>query len=490
MANGKSFTTLAHAVRSRVVLKYLAQISLVLAALTLVPFGFSLWVQEYHLSWAYAFVIMVLIGLGLPWARLPETDSIQLNEGLVITAIAFLFTPVVMSYPMIQEGLSPEDAFFESVSAITTTGLSTLPSVTTLPKTILFARAWMQWYGGLGIVVLSVALLLGHGLIARRLAESEIFIEKVVASTRTHARRIFSVYSLLTVIGIVMLWGMGVDGFVAITHVLSAVSTGGFSTFDHNLAGFNGWMPRFVLMVMAFSGALALPLYSHAKWPRWRELLGDLEVQGILIGSLFTSGFLAVMLFLTHSLPLLDVMRHAFLIGFSAQTGTGFTTLPIGELEPAARAAMLGSMVIGGSLGSTAGGIKVWRFLIILGLIRFFLHRTCLPQHAVLEMRLRDRRVGDRELQRTCLLVALFCMVIFLSWLPFIALGFDPLNALFEVVSATGTVGLSAGITQPSLHPLLKLLLCGDMLLGRLEIVTFLVLLYPPTWFGKRAESL
>ena len=489
MANGKSFATLAHAVRPSVVLKYLAQISLVLAVLSLIPFSFSLWVQEYHLSWAYGVVIVILVGLGLPGARLPETDSIQPNEGIVITALAFLFTPVVMSYPMIQGGLTPVDAFFESISAITTTGLSTLPTVTTLPKTLLFARAWMQWYGGLGIVVLSVALLLGHGLIARRLAESETVVEKLVASTRTHARRILFAYSMLTVIGMVTLLGMGIDGFQAINHVLSAVSTGGFSTFDHNLAGFDGWMPRLVLMVMAFSGALALPFYSHTTWPGWRKLLGDLEVQGLLIGSLFISCFLAVMLFTTHSLPLLDAIGHACLIGFSAQTGTGFTTLPMTELEPVARAAMLGSMVIGGSLGSTAGGIKIWRFLIILGLIRFMLHRTCVPKHAMLEMRLGDRQVGDRELQRTCLLIALFGMVIFLSWLPFVALGFDPLNALFEVTSATGTVGLSTGITQPNLHPLLKLLLCGDMLLGRLEIVTFLVLLYPPTWFGKRAES-
>ncbi len=479
---------LTYAVRPRVVVKYLGQLSLILAGLTLPPLAVSLWFKEYDVTWGFAVALMLLLGVWLVGVRLPEAERIQSNEGLVVTALGFSLGSLLMSYPMMQGGLEIEDAFFESVSAITTTGLSTLDSVESLPHTLLFSRAWMQWYGGLGIVVLSAALLLGHGIISRRLTESETPLDNLLATTRTHARRILSAYAALTVIGILSVWALGVDLFPSVAHVLSAVSTGGFSIFDRSLAGLEWWVPRGLLMVLAFCGALALPLYSYLGREGPAKFIGDTEAKGLLVGALMTSTLLGLFLERASAEPLLDRLGHALFIGFSAQTGTGFTTLPIDALEPAGMAALLGSMIVGGSVGSTSGGIKVWRFLIMLGLIRHMLYRTTLPRHAMTELRIGGRLVEEGERDRALMLGALFLLVIFGSWLPFVALGHDPLPALFEVVSATATVGLSAGIAAPDLSPPLKLILCADMLLGRLEIIAFLVLLYPKTWLGPRTE--
>lgn len=484
MANS---TILQQAIRYGVVLKYLSQLSLQVALLSVVPFAVSLWFKDYRISSGFIVVFVCLLAIGIVGLRLPEADHIQANEGLVITALAFLVAPLLMTYPMIQGGLKFEDALFESISAITTTGLTTVENVEVLPPALLFLRSWMQWYGGLGIVVLSVALLLGHGMISRRLAESESPIENLVATTRTHARRMLGAYGVLTGIGIVGVWSMGIDIFQSTIHVLSAVSTGGFSSFRASLAGFGWWLPQTFIMTLAFCGALALPLYYSLHRKGLTLVMKDVEVRGLLIGATFTSLLLFVFLWQTGDFSV-DMVGHAFLIGFSAQTGTGFTSLPIVELEPASKATLFGSMIVGGSIGSTAGGLKIWRFLIILGLIRFIIHRTSLPRHAVADIRIGERRVGEEEMHRTLILFALFIMGIFLSWLPFLVLGHNPLNALFEVISATATVGLSTDIAHPNLEQGLKFILCADMLLGRLEFIAFLVLIYPRTWFGKRAE--
>jgi len=120
---------------------------------------------------------------------------------------------------------------------------------------------------------------------------------------------------------------------------------------------------------------------------------------------------------------------------------------------------------------------------------RWIILRTCLPKHVVTEPRLAGRRLQNEEIYATLLLIVLFVVVVTLSWLPFVAMGYGPLDSLFEVVSAVATAGLSVGLSSETLPALLKGVLCADMLMGRLEIIAWLVLLYPGTWFGRRMEG-
>ena len=147
-------------------------------------------------------------------------------------------------------------------------------------------------------------------------------------------------------------------------------------------------------------------------------------------------------------------------------------------------------MAIGGEMGSTAGGIKIIRLLILARLVQFAVRRNSVPSHAVIEPRLNGQRIEAQALTEVLTFTALFGATAFLSWIPFLWLGHDPLDSLFEIVSAMGTVGLSTGITRSELHPLLKAVLCLDMLAGRLEIIALLVLVDPRNWFGKRVETL
>jgi trk system potassium uptake protein TrkH len=183
-----------------------------------------------------------------------------------------------------------------------------------------------------------------------------------------------------------------------------------------------------------------------------------------------------------------QALHQAPLLAVSAQSTAGFSSMSCSQLDPDSKLAVIFSMIVGGGVGSTAGGFKLLRLLIAVSVFRLIIVRTCLPRHAVIEPRLAGRRLHGDEIQAALLLIFLYGVVVAVSWLQFVATGYDPLDSLFEVVSATGTVGLSVGITSADLPAQLKGVLCADMLMGRLEIIAWLVMLFPGTWFGKRME--
>ncbi len=481
----RTIESLSYAIRGPVVLKYFGQLCLVAAVFTSVSLIVSLLYGEFDISLRYAIIIAVFMGGGYLFGRREVPEGIQTNEALVLTALVFIVIPLMFTFALMASGLSFDDAFFEAVSGITTTGLSTLPAVEDKPMSFLFTRAWLQWSGGLGIVVFTVALLLGPGLAARRLVDF-VETEDIVGSTKLYARRILIVYVLLTVFGFIIIMLTGVKPFSALVHCLAAISTGGFSSYDNSLESIGGWAPRTAVMVVSTMGSISLALYYRSFRDGILSFLGDIQFRAVLVLCLTSTVLLWGAMLFHRQLQLTDMGAHAALMAFSAQTTTGFASLTVVDLNHAAKLIMILSMLIGGGIGSTAGGIKVLRLLILLRMINFTLVRTCLPSHAVVEPRLAEHRLNDDEINRSLLLIILFCMVVFVSWLPFVVMGYNPLDSLFEVVSATGTVGLSTGITSLELPVFLKMVLCVDMLMGRLEIIALLVLLYPRTWVGRR----
>jgi len=477
--------TLAYAVRAKVVLKYLGQLMLFLAALDLVPAAVALGYGDGVLALRFTAVTLILVAISIPWVRLAVPAEIQTNEALAVTALAFLVGAASMVYPFMGAGIGLSDALFEAVSGITTTGLSCLASVEDKPMSLLFARAWMQWYGGLGIVILSLALLMGHERVARRLLGRPPEGEGVAVGIRRYARQVVGVYLMLTLLAVLLLWSTGLDGFTAVAHALSAVSTGGFSTYDNSIAGMGSGAAAWVVTFSSLSGALALAIYYRVWDHGWRELPGDTESRGLLVAVALSCLLLMLSLHWSDSSSWVDSMRRALLLGISAQTTTGFSSLDVSGLQPLSKVIVMLSMFVGGDIGSTAGGVKILRLLVLLRLLQFIIRTTGAPSHAVNEARLGGRRLSQPEFVAVLSLLAMFALVILLSWVPFLALGYDPLNSLFEVVSATATTGLSTGISSHGLDSVLKGVLCLDMLAGRLEIVALLVLLYPGTWFGR-----
>ncbi len=482
----ESISALSYAVRYRVVARYLGQLLLVYALLCIVPLGVSLYFAEIHTAWRYAGMIALMCLFAAPSLYISTPRQIHVNEAMVVTATVFVLAAAFMVYPMMDEHIRVVDALFEAVSGITTTGLTTLANVENKSHSFLFARAWLQWCGGLGIVVLSVALFADRHASARRLLESTGG-EMLDTTARTYARRMLAIYLVLTGGGFLLLWSSLGDAFVALTHTLAAVSTGGFSTYDSSLGEFQIQGGRLIVTTLGLLGALPLSIYYLLFRRQWHEVVRDLELRSIVVASLV----LVALLYLSLRLPgnIEDSLGHAFMMGVSAQTTTGFSSLDIGLTGDLTKLLLIVGMFIGGGIGSTAGGIKMMRLLVSLRMVQYIIRRSAIPPHAVTSPRLGGRLLTDDDLERVGVVVILFFLTIVLSWFPFIYYGYPPLDALFEVVSAVGTVGLSSDIARPELETELKLLLCLDMLAGRLEIVALLVLCYPGTWFGRRAEN-
>ncbi len=489
MAGKQQVESLTYSVRSRVVLKYFGILCLAFGAFSALILVVSLLAGDLPFSLRAGLVVIALAGVGFPLGRIRAPEGIQVNESLVVTALVFLVASLAMSFPLMSPEVSFPDALFESVSAITTTGLSATGSVRGKSAAFLFTRAWLQWIGGLGIMVLSAAVLFHPGMAARRISRSDMETEDLVGGTRANARIILRVYLLLTIAGVAVLALQGVDIFPALLHTLAGVSTGGFSSYDESLTGLGGFSVQAMIMFVSLLGAIPLALYFRAFRKGWRELAGDVEVRALLCLGVLFSCLAALSLWASGTLPWWESLRNGPLLAFSAQTTTGFTSISVPALDPVTKLLLVLAMAVGGGVGSTAGGVKVIRLLILLRMTKMIVDRTHLPPHAIAGPRLGGHTLASEDIERALLLILLFVGLVILSWIPFVASGYDPLDSLFDVMSAAATVGLSTGVAGPGLPPFLKGVLCLDMLLGRLEIVAFLVLFSPRTWIGRRAKS-
>ncbi|MGD2167656.1 MAG: potassium transporter TrkG [Gammaproteobacteria bacterium] len=483
MAEGA--TTLAYPVRLPVIGRYLSQLGAMLAVLTLPAGVMAFYSGEILVGLAYALIAAGLLAAAWGGRRLPVAPTIQSNEAMAIVGLTFVVTPVLMAVPLAVGGLALGDALFEAVSAITTTGLSTLDTVQGASSAFLFERAWLQWVGGLGISVLSVALLMGHHAAARRLT-NPISEGNLVTTARTQARQVLTVYVVLTLLGTLALFFVLGNPFLSLVNMLSTLSTGGFSPFDASIAALPA-AGAWIVTVFSLIGAVPLLLYHQVLVRRPGVLVADPELQTLLAFVLLVATAVSLSLWSNMGWGFAESLRHGFMLGTSAQTTAGFSSVDVGSLDSTSKLLLMVSMLIGGGSGSTAGGIKLLRLLIIVKLLQHFLRRAAMPPHAVTQPQLSGQVLERTEIEQATLIGALFVITIGLSWLAFVAFGYAPLDALFEVTSAIGTVGLSTGITGAELEWPLRVVLCVDMLLGRLEAVTLLVILYPATWMGKRA---
>ncbi|SER72414.1 trk system potassium uptake protein TrkH [Nitrosomonas sp. Nm51] len=473
-------------VRLGVVGKYLGQLLLVMAVLAIIPLAASLIFMEYHLTLRYIIVEIILLTTGLPLMRISASTDIQTNEGLVITGLIFILSPLIMTIPVMGSGLNFIDALFETVSAFTTTGLSVATQLQQQPQTFLFARTYMQWIGGLGIVILTIALLLRPGAYIRKLIELDESSD-FVSSARMYARRILTIYIVLTGICTGLIWMADGNFFNAITHAFSAVSTGGFSNFDNSLAGFHSPFGAISVILGCIFGALPLLLYFHIRQHSFLMIYRDVQVRTIVFLFLFISLALTWVLLHDSQMTFREAVFHAPLMAISAQTTAGFASLDVTQIGAHGMLILMMAMFTGGALGSTAGGIKLYRMLIFWQALSFMLKKATVTPHAVILPRLAGKNLETDEINRALLVILLFIFTITCAWLVFLFSGYEPLAALFEVVSATATVGLSSGITDIDLSPHLKLTLCLCMLLGRLEFFALLVLVYPSTWTNRRS---
>ncbi len=487
---GRNPVELHYAVRFSVLAHYFGQLALVAAVLNLVPLAVSLLYGQYSSTFRYVVVATMLALVYLATMRIGKPRVIQDNEAIVLVAGAFLLTPALAWYPLMQGGLGPMDAVFEAVSGVTTTGLSTVGDIQDTPEVFRFTRAWLQWYGGLGVMAFSLAMVMGHGINARRLGEGQPGPDNALSSTKLYARKVLKVYALITLAGIALLLAAGLGPLDAVAYCLSAVSTGGYASVGGSFAHIGGFA-TWVVTLLTLSCALPLGIYIRIRQKgagsSGRYLLGSAEPR-LLILFCIALGLANSLFFYLDGFAPGEALYHGHVMSISAQSTSGFSSTPVASMGSAQKLLLIFSMMTGAAVGSTGGGFKLLRLLIILRVGQLLLRRVSLSRHALISTSVGGREIAQDEINEALVVVALFAGVTLFSWFIFLLSGYEPIDSLFEVVSAVNTVGLSAGVTASELPVHLKTVLCADMLLGRLEIFAWLIFFNPFTWIGKRSN--
>ncbi|MGD2141058.1 MAG: potassium transporter TrkG [Burkholderiales bacterium] len=479
--------SLTFAVRPRVIAHFGGRILVALALLLLVPLAVCILAGDSTVALRLSVTIALLLVIGVLIAQVRIAEPLQHNEALVLAALTFVLPPIILVYPLVGYGIESIDAWFEAVSAVTTTGLSTLGSPQTLPGSLLFMRAWLQWAGGLAIVVLVLAFVGNSSFTARYLGFDSAEAQDIAGGTRAHAKRAILIYVGVTIIGIVVL-SVFLDNWAQATvYGLAAISTGGFASKPDSVAGFS--LPaQAAVMTLCVAGAIAFYSYYRPAYQTWRVAIRDVQLRALLVAAIAVSVLLYWLLPANGSM--LERAAHAIQMGISAQTTAGFSSLEVSRTSNAAQLTMVVAMLTGGALGSTAGGIKMLRLVVMWRLLRLLLTRLAVPVSAHVVLRVEGSRVSRKELESMLAVVFAFLMVLLAGWFAFLYYGHAPMASLFEVSSALATAGLSSGLSGPELQPVLKAVLCIVMLMGRVETVALLVLLAPRTWVGKRRSAI
>ncbi len=445
------------------------------------PFVVSLVAGEFIYSFIFGGLAAASYGIGRLGALL-RAEELTGKEALVVTALSYLLFSLVGAFAFLPVA-SYLNGLFESMSGFTTTGLSVM-DVQKLPKTLLFFRSYSQWLGGAGIVIMSLIILIGPGRNAFRLYASEFGEENLVGDVKATARIVFQVYLVLTIVGFGAFIAAGLGVFDSMLYVMSTVSTGGFSPYAQSVGYYSGTVLHLLVVLFMISGAIGFPAYYLLRHEGFRQFFRDLQIRYLFIIIAVTT-FIYFGAWGWQGKMLLPSLFHAT----TAITTTGFSLVQPATWPRSIYLITIFLMILGGSAGSTAGGIKIFRFIIVIRVVRWLVERALLPEEAKIPVKYEGRVISNREVQQIFSFLILYLFLIFLSVLLFVFAGYDVTNAFFECSSALGTVGLSSGLTEASLPWLMKAVLIIDMWAGRLEILPVLVVFYPAVWIAKRSKT-
>ena len=464
---------------------------LVLIALLMLPgIGFSIHFQEDPWPILSSALITMVIGMTLFFSFSKQDQNIRKREGYLIVALSWVFMagfgmlPYILSYEIV----SFEDALFETMSGLTTTGASILTDIEAMPKGLLFWRSMTQWIGGLGIIVLTVAIfpLLGIGGIELFVAESPgPTSDKVHPRISETAKRLWYVYVGLTAMAMTLYWLGGMTFFDAINHALTTLATGGFSTKNASMAYYDSAFIQYVAIFFMFLAGTNFTVIYFGLIGKFKRVLksDEFKIYGLsLLG-------IAVLLYFPIAATGIDpelAFRKSLFQVVSIVTTTGFVTDDYTQYNQGFTFICFILLFLGGCAGSTAGGIKFVRHLTFIKNSWLEFKRLVHPR-AIVPLIINGDRVTGRIITHIMNFLLIYLLTFVLGALALSLMGYDLATSLGAVATSLANVGPGIGSVGPVdnfafFSPTAKIFLSVIMLLGRLELFTLLILFTPFFW--------
>lgn len=466
---------------------------IIIFGLTLItPILVALWYGESELM--HFFIPMVTSlssGALLLSFRKRRSENLSTRDGFLIVALFWILLSLLGAFPlMLSAHLSFIDAVFESASGVTTTGATVMTGLDSLPRSLLFYRQQLQWIGGMGLVVLGVAVLpmlgIGGMQLYRAEAPGPMKEEKLTPRLAVTARYFWSIYVGLTALCALCFWIAGMEPFDAIAHSLSTLSTGGFSTHDASIGYFNSPFIEGVAIFFMVIAAINFGVHFIALNKRNpMQYFHDVESRSFILINIGLVLLVASILTLEISdYTLIKGLRDSAFIVVSVITSTGFGTVDFSHWPDFLPVLLIFISFIGGCGGSTAGGMKVMRILL---LVKQGLHeaKKLIHPQAILPVRLGNRLIDNRLMQGVWGFFSLYIAAFIVLMLLMMHAGLDALSAFAAIATAMNNMGPGLGEVAynfQSVSGFGKLIATAAMLLGRLEIFTLLVLLTPGFW--------
>ncbi len=435
--------------------------------------------------------ITFIIGLVLCISFRNTKNKIKLKEAFLLTVFSWIIIAAFASLPLMyaSSNLSFSDAYFESISGITTTGATLITNLDQMSEGILIWRALLQWFGGIGIVVLAIAILptLQIGGMQLLHMEHDDPYEKTLPKITQFIFEIFIIYLCLTIICGILYFLVGMSSFDAIAHSLTTICTGGFSTHNESFKFFNSIEIESVSILFMIIGSLPFVIFLKVVHGDYKSFFRDEQIQLFIFIVLILIIFTSLWLIMNYNYKPILALRMSSFNMVSILTGTGYTSSNFNSWGGFGLITLFIIMFIGGCAGSTTGGIKIFRLQLLFKGARIQIRKLSKP-HGVFVTTFNKKTVAEETFNSIMGFFFIYILIFILSSILLGFLGLDFLTALSGAASAISNVGPGLGeIIGPdgnysSISTSAKWILCFTMLIGRLELFTFLILLTRSFW--------
>ncbi len=444
-----------------------------IGVVTLIPIIVALIYNEgNYISFLIPSGFSILFGFILWKSFEDKKRHVSLKHGMIIAALAWLWAALIGGLILMQiTHINFLNAYFESMSAWTGSGLSIYLNVEILPNSVLFLRSLMQWVGGLGIVIMVIGILIRPGTAAARLYRSEAREEKIKPSILGTMKVIWWIYIIYTLLGIILYSLAGMSLFDAINNTFTNLATGGMSIKNDNIGAYGSNLVYIITIFLMILGGTSFLVHYRVLTGKIGEGLKDIQFQFMMVLIILFSILLVVN---AKFVPIEAVFNVV-----SAITCTGSSISPLSVMigwSQYTKLLLIALMVIGAAAGSTTGAIKLIRVITFLKGIYWEIKRIISPKGTVIPTKIAGKHVTNVEIKEAGSYIFLYFVFLFISWIVFVSYGYDALNSLYEIASAQGNVGLSMGITSPTMPQIPQALMIFNMWIGRLEIIPVLVL--------------
>ncbi len=477
----------------RIVLLVLGLLLLVEAVFMLITAGVSAIYGEYDLPYfLWSALICVSTGGVLFGANMKVPRSIGKREGYVIVTMVWIVFSFFGLLPFWLSKAIPSftDAFFETMSGFTTTGSSILEDIEALPHGILFWRSIIQWLGGMGIIVLSLAILPVLGVGGMQLFVAEVpgpVPDKLHPRIADTAKRLWGIYVVYTIVETILLWVGGMTFFDAICHSFTTMATGGYSTKQASVAYFDSAFIQYVIIIFMFVAGVNFTLSYSAFNGKFMRIIKDEEFKYYTGFVLITTLLVAIVLYVSGGDSSIEKsFRDALFQVVSLITTTGYATADYLVWVPTLAIVMFMLMFVGGSAGSTGGGIKVMRIVILLKNAYYELRRLIHP-NAVIPVRYNSKAVSSTVVTNVLAFIVIYMLIVGISMIIMSIMGYNLDTSIGAVATCIGNIGPGLGEVGPAANfahipDFGKWFLSFLMLIGRLEIFTVVLLFSPYFW--------